>query len=491
MNDVLKRPPQRSSGDIFFDFAIWTGILTTLGALALYAYLGTFSRYASDDYCLSAFFLTDNFIGAMIQRYFVSSSRYTNILFIGLSDKLFGWHNVAILPALMLSLFVLGMYLFLKEISQMLHWGWNHGMIFLLSLLLVFFSVTQAPDLYETLYWRAGVTYHFAPIVFLPFLGAFLIRQIRNVTESSPPLWVQVACFLIPFVIGGLSEPPTALMITVLGLAVFAAWRWSDSRSRRATLILLLWSLAGAVTALLVMGFAPANSLRMQTPPPPLLELLSKILYYPSFFVRGTLRTLPLPTLISIAVPAVLFYVKYMCPVRDLPPRASSRLVFLMLLVLVLAYLFIAASFAPSVYGQSYPAPRAQFSARVLMTTALMIDGALLGFWAAKASSISVQPTSLRKIAIVLLAILALYPLRTAWRTFREIPAYRQSAAVWDAREAEILAMKAQGQRDVVVRFLSAVPIQDLGDRTGYRLNRCAAALYGVDTIVAVPMDDQ
>ena len=65
----------------------------------------------------------------MIQRYFVSSSRYTNILFIGLSDKLFGWYNVAILPALMLSLFVLGLYLLLKEIAEILHLGWSrwHG----------------------------------------------------------------------------------------------------------------------------------------------------------------------------------------------------------------------------------------------------------------------------------------------------------------------------------------------------------------------------
>jgi hypothetical protein len=51
--------------------------------------------------------------------------------------------------------------------------------------------------------------------------------------------------------------------------------------------------------------------------------------------------------------------------------------------------------------------------------------------------------------------------------------------------------MKAQGQQDLVVRFLSEVQLQDLGDRIGYRLNRCAAALYGVNTIVAVPMDDQ
>jgi hypothetical protein len=491
MTEFLYRLQRRCSEDPLIGFVIWAGIFTTLAALALYAYLGTFSRYVSDDYCLSAFFLTDDLWSAMVRRYYVSSSRYTNIVFIGLADKLFGWYNVAILPGLMLGLFVLGLYLFLKEISEMLRWGWSRGMTFLLSLLLVFFSVTQAPNLYETLYWRAGMTSHFAPVVFLPFLGEFLMRQIRRATENSPSLWVQVACFLIPFVVGGLSEPPTALMITVLGLAILAGWRWGDPRKLRSILILLFWSLAGAMAALLVMGLAPANSLRMQTPPPPLLDLVSKILYYPSFFILGNLRTLPTPTLISLAVPALLFYVKYVDRARSLSKELRNRLGLLMLLVLILAYLLIAASFAPSVYGQSYPVPRAQFSARVIMTAALMTEGALVGFLAAQSGAKSFESARLRNIAIGLLAILALYPLRTAWRTYEEIPGYQQSAAVWDAREAEILAMKAQGRRDLVVRFLSEVPIQDLGDRTGYRLNRCAAALYGVNTIVAVPMNDQ
>ena len=125
------------------------------------------------------------------------------------------------------------------------------------------------------------------------------------------------------------------------------------------------------------------------------------------------------------------------------------------------------------------------------MTVALMFEGALLGILATQVRVKSFQPAVLRNFAILVLVILALYPLRTAWRTVRDIPVYQQSAAVWDAREAEILAMKAEGQRDLVIRFLSEVSIQDLGDHSGYRLNRCAAALYGVNSIVAVPMDDQ
>lgn len=491
MNDLLHRTQRKISEDPFLGIAISIGILTTLIALAFYAYLGIFSRYVSDDYCLSAFFLTDDLWSAMVRRYNVSSSRYTNILFIGLADTLFGWHNVAILPAFMLSLFVLGMYLLLKEISDALRLGWSRWMVFLLSLLVVYFSITQAPNLYETLYWRAGMTSHFAPVVFMPFWGAFLLRQVRNASRNFPPLWIQAACFVIPFVIGGLSEPPTALMITIVGLSVLATWRWSDAHKRWSILTLLFWSLTGAMAALLVMGLAPANSLRMQTPPPPLPELVWQILYYPSLFITGTLRTLPTPTLVSIAVPAVLFYVQYIHRPESLPREARNRLVLLMLIVLVLAYLLIAASFAPSVYGQSYPVPRARFAARVIMTLAMMMEGALIGVLLAQVRGRSVAPTLLRNAALLTFAILSLYPLRTAWRTLEDIPVYRQSAVAWDAREAEILAMKADGQRDLVVRFLAEVPIQDLGDRTGYRLNRCAAALYGVNSIVAVPMEDQ
>src|SRR5215211_2348671 len=154
MNNLLHRMQRRSSEDPFLWFAISIGVFTTLTALALYAYLGIFSRYASDDYCLSAFFLQNDFIDAMIRRYYVSSSRYANILFIGLADKLLGWHNVAILPALMLSLFVFGVYLLLKEISNVIQLEWNRWMVIFLSLLIVYLSITQAPDLYQTLYWR-------------------------------------------------------------------------------------------------------------------------------------------------------------------------------------------------------------------------------------------------------------------------------------------------------------------------------------------------
>lgn len=478
---------KRFSLQQIFGLAVWLSALTTAIALLLYAYLGTFSRYGSDDYCLSAFFLQPNLIHALVERYYIASSRYTNILFIGLVDKLFGWYNVAILPGLMIVLFVLGLYLFLREINEMARLRWEPGIIFFLSLLVVYFSITQAPALYETLYWRAGMTSHFAPQVFIPFFGVFLLKQIRKARESIPPVWVQALCLIIPFVLGGLSEPPTAFMITVLGLGVVATWWWSDARYRRSILILLIWSLVGAMSALLVMAVAPANSIRMTTPPPPLPELLLRIIEYPLSFILDTLRALPIPTLVSVVIPALLFYGKYAQSPETLSRFSRNRLGILMIAVLLFAYLFIAASFAPSAYGQSYPVPRARFGGRVLMTIALITEGVLLGILAVQARTL--QSTYLRSFAIVALLLLAFYPLRTAERLAEEVPLYQQRAAAWDSRESEIKTLKADGVQDLIIRFLRGEKIQDLGDHSNFRLNRCAATLYGVNSIVAVPMD--
>src|SRR5689334_17606005 len=299
------------------------------------------------------------------------------------------------------------------------------------------------------------MTSHFAPLVFIPFFGTFLLKQIRKAREGYPSFWVQIACFITPLVIGGLSEPPTALMITVLFLAVVAAWCWSETRYRRSVLTLLVWSLAGALTALIVMALAPANALRTQTATPGLIDLISRIIYYPAYFILDTLRAFPIPTLFTIMVPALLFYVKYTYSSQNLSREARNRLGILMIVVLLLTYLFIAAAFAPSAYGQSYPVPRARFIGRVLMTLALITEGAFLGMLVSQLKSNLFQSTTFHGVATFVLIILMLYPLRSAWRTFGEIPSYQQRAAAWDARESEIKALKAEGEQDLVVRFLS------------------------------------
>lgn len=487
MNDLSHRIKQNPGNYLLLGLPL--AILVTLIALGFYAYLGMFSRYTSDDYCLSAFFVQDaDFISAMTVRYETSSSRYTNILFIGFADKVFGWYNPAILPALMITLFVAGLFFLLDQIQNLLHLEWKRGQTFYFAALIAYFSLVQAPDLYETLYWRAGMTSHFAPLALLPFLGAFVIGQIRLAGERTPPAWVYVACFVIPFVIGGFSEPPVTLSVSALVLAILAVWRWMKTPARRSTLLILSWTLAGSLVSLIVLALAPANSLRLGNTESNLFQLIWNIFHSTFEFTSDQVQTLPVPVLLNVAIPALFFYVRSSESGETAPAKTRIRLAFSIPVVLLIGYILITASFAPSVYGQSFPAERARFAGVVLFSCTLMAVGALVGILSAQSGWMVFQSRPLQTSALLLFVLLSLYPLRTAWRVAADVPQYQQRAADWDERDAQIRAMKADGIQDLTIPFLRNDAVQDLGDRREFRLNRCAAQLYRVNSILTLPM---
>lgn len=465
---------------------VFPALVAVLLSLGMYAYLGTFSRYSSDDYCLSAFYYKEtDFVTNMIERYQHASSRYTNILFIGLVDKVLGWYNPAILPPLMLALLLLGLFLFLDQIQSVARLGWNRWISFHLAALLTYFSLVQTPDLYQTLYWRAGMTSHFAPFVFIPFLGAFLLQQIRLASERTLSVWAYAACFAIPFVIGGLSEPPSTLMITILILAIIAVWWWVKVPSRNTILLLLSCTLAGAMAALIVLALAPANGLRLGETTTNVFRLVWNIFYRTIEFMIVNVRTLLLPVLVSIAIPGLLFYLIYVNQRGPSRKVDQKRLLFLLPIVWMIGYILVAASFAPSVYGQGFPAARARFSGVLLLTCIFMVTGAIIGILMANRAT---RSSKLMMGVTILFLIVSLYPLRTVSRLASDVPVYRQRAAAWDARDAQIRSLKDEGVRDLRVQFLENEGVQDLGDDSKFRLNRCASMIYGVNSIVAIPM---
>lgn len=481
MNELLRRIKQNG-------IYLIPAIVAVVTALGLFGYLGTFSRYTSDDYCLSAFYFEDGgLVDNLVMYYTTTSSRYTNILFIGLVDKVFGWYNPAILPPLMIALLVYGLYLLLDQVQATARWGWSRWVSFYLAALIGFFSLVQAPDLYQTLYWRAGMTSHFAPIALLPFLCAFVMKQIRSAKERAPSLWIYVACFVIAFIMGGFSEPPTTLMISALILAILAVWWWVTTPVKRSTLLILLSTLAGFLVSLIVLALAPANSMRIGDTESNLLLLAWKIFYSTFEFAVDHMQTLPLPVLFSILIPGMFFYVQYAGSNETFSNVSQKQFVLLILVALSMGYILITASFAPSVYGQSFPAARARFAGVLLLTCTFMAAGALMGILAAKSGRFSLRFPALQAGLMLLFVLLSLYPLRTASRIAADIPLYQQRALAWDERDAQIRAMKADGIQELTIRFLSTDPVQDLGDRREFRLNRCASQMYGVNSILTLP----
>ena len=172
-------------------------------------------------------------------------------------------------------------------------------------------------------------------------------------------------------------------------------------------------------------------------------------------------------------------------PLASISPANIRALLIIMTAIPILAFALIVAGFAPSVYGQAFPAERARFIGCLLMTAALMIEGACFGIVLAhwKMRWLSMTTT----LAMILLAISALYPLRAAWAVVQnKRPYYSFWSSVWDYRQAQIIADKSKGEKDIVTfRMYSIEGVGELQSDPKLWINVCAANYYGIHSISA------
>ncbi len=468
--------------------AWWIAGFLTLISLGMFAYLGTFTRYLADDYCEAVSATHGSVFTALVQRYMTSSDRYSNLLFVSLSELVLP-HNVQAVPVVMVTVWTAALIWLVWELKKLAGLRWPFPVDVLLGALLAFFPIFEAPNRFQTIYWRSGMATHFAPLVYLTLLMALLLRSVRRGEGRKPAIWLGVLFFVLAFFGGGFSEPPVAMLVAGSLLALVALLIWEKGPRRSSATSLVAWTLGGALTALAVLKFSPANAFRLGTPPPGLLLLIYRTILYSFQFIADSLVTLPLPTLVSIVLPAVVFYGLLACS----PALASAQRRNLLLVAAVtpvLMYGLIAASFAPSVYGQAYPVERARFAGRLMMTTAALIEGACLGTFLAQWRAIRSQAL-LVNLSCLVFVVLAFYPVRAAVDVLNANLAYtKEWAAAWDARQAVIYADIAQGQQDLVVPQLPGFEhIKELDTRSHLWVNRCASQFYGVQSISAPQME--
>ena len=468
---------------VLFRAALGLGAVSMTIGLGLFAYLGTFTRYLADDYCEAVIAHSGSVLQDLIQRYETISDRFSNLLFVALSEFLFP-HNVEILPVLMILLWTVALTWLVWEARRAMGLQWNFLVDFFLAASVAFFSILQAPNRFQTIYWRSAMATHFAPLVYLTAFAAFLLMLIRRNDNRSPAVWIGFLCLIIAFFGGGFSEPPDAVLIVASALALTGAWIWEKGSRRRPMLVLLGWDLAGGMLALFVMLAAPGNSFRIRAAKPEILNLIYKTLIATLQFILDSFSIVPLPSIVSMVMPLLLFYGLFAA--APALSSAKKRMLWIMILAIpVLAFGLIVVGFAPSVYGQVFPAERARFIGRLLMTAGLMAEGACLGIALAQWRMRWMSSTSI--LAMVLLALSAVYPLRAAWAVLKDKePYYHTWSSTWDRRQEQIMADKSKGVQDIVsFQIYSIEGVAELGADPKSWINVCAANFYGVHSISA------
>jgi hypothetical protein len=398
----------------------------------------------------------------------------------------FGKSGMIYMTAAVLVMWLIGLTWMMSEIGSASGLRWKIWLSFILAMLVIFFSLYRAPNLYQILFWRSGMVSYLAPVILLVYLAAFILHQLQSPLNPSRKLLSSLLIFSVVMITGGTSETVGTLQIMILLLSFAALYLWTKN-IRKDVFFLLGTALVSAVLSMLIMVLSPGNAVRMNVstlPIPDWFFLGIESLTYAVQFILDSFKVSPLPSLLAFFTPFLLFY-GLQNPSLRTSPQLAKKLWWLFFLIPLGVLIAIAVNFAPSAYAQSYPSARVRFPSLFLLTLALITGGGLAGHLLGQLKRPSAAML-FRGLIFGLLILTFLYPVRSAAKLYELAPEYRASAAAWDARDEHIRQAVAQGATDLVVVQLDTIGgIQEYKGNKDSWINGCAAYFYGLRSLRA------
>jgi len=457
-----------------------------LAGLIFYAYLGVHNRYWADDWCYNADFY-DLGVVETIKGYSTittyASNRFSLTLFSGLLYSL-GIFGVQIMSPLNLAVWFFGVYWVLDRAKTIFDLPLSRPGIFSIALVSVYYSLYTAPHLFQSVYWRSGVMPYGEPIVIGVLLFGLILHQ-AALTKRSIPLIV--ISMILAFITGGFSEAASAALLTsiliYIGLAiVFRKQPWAQR-----TLPVVIGVLAAALLSMAVLIIAPTNAQRLDKYGEQAfsLDFAYKTIKFSLDFIKFSFLDTPVPHIVLVATSGLLGYVFSKDGTRT---PSIKKIIAATLIGIVLAYLLIAASYAPSAFiEKTPPAPRTRIIPRFILTLMLVIISFSAGFLARQKIQVRWMP-ALVSVSLVLAVLYSSYSVKNIY-ALDEI--YSQRAELWDARAAEIERAAQQGEGSIVVYGIDGAPVGGIRDfvsgGVGVWINHCAADYYGLEQIIVDP----
>jgi len=467
-------------------FVILIGNLAYSFGIGLFAYLGIFNRYYADDWCYSADFLERGFLGTLRGYNYITtyaSNRFSLTLFSGIFELL-GILGVRLITPVIVSLFLFSAYKLFSNLRKIWAKEISNLIVFFLSGVIVYFTIYLAPHLYQSFYWRAGILPYTAPLVLTAFVFSLITDQTLS-EKLSPPRLVAIA--LLSFIAGGFSEAGNAFITTglliCLSLAVF--FRKSSSWARK-TLLPASLALIFALLAMALLVASPTSHMRMGRygQPAAFNEFFLFTINYSFEFIRSSFVSFPIP---HFVIMFTTFSLSVIANFNDTRIFKKRHLFGVILVVLIIGFLLIAASYAPSAFIEKVPpAVRARIIARFSLVTAIALLFWLIGILTLQ---FRLWVKQLTWIALGILILSFAYTIRAIGITFEtKYPLYLQRADIWDARDKLIMEKKNEGMYVIDVRGIDSLPVgglRDLKENPNFWINGCAARYYGVEAIQA------
>ncbi|MCB9450039.1 MAG: hypothetical protein H6672_01285 [Anaerolineaceae bacterium] len=418
-------------------------VMLLLPILAHFA-LGLHNRALADDFCFTVNAQAKGLSGTLDWYYNNWQGTYSTTFFQSVIGLAQAWRYT---PIILIGLFSLACLWVAYQVVRTFHLTYRWHTTGLLGLVLTFGVLSGTANVFQSFYWTSGGITYAAPLtIFLFYIGLLVIFF----SQQTPFRWWQYLLAAgLPLLSGGFSPLYAVFQVAAYGLLFLLVLRFAPSERKRRYATLVIVSLAFAMIALLILLVAPGNATRQASFDKllPLPQAIMQTLIITSSFIPVAVARLSLLAVLSSFFLAgfVAFYCHPLpVPQRDYVNHSSLKWLGLSGMV---GYLLMAAAFFTSLYsiGQLPPA-RAYVIPQTVLVVLVMSWGYIMGLGLQKKYA-PAQPSGElpSRVVIAAMTLTAIIVAGYLTKTFPLLPDFRVYAAEWDARDAYLKTVDANG----------------------------------------------
>lgn len=472
----------------------WTTALLLLVGLACLAYLGTFSRFIADDFCMAGDAIHLGLVEMLAKWYSSWTGRFMFILGTGLFG-LAGPRFAGVLVILTIAFWCLGLAWAFLPLVRNAGWPNSRWLAFCAAALSLLVLFSSTPNLFQSVYWQDGLVNYSLPLVGLTFSGGILLRAWLQPIQRFPAiLWIPA----LAFVSGGFTEAFSAMQVTLFLLALVLSLVFCERTARQRLVPLLVAGLLASLVAMLIVVVAPGNQVRLQAvgeeiAHPGLVRIITFSLrnmahIFGKFFIQT-----PFWALVSILPPLLTGWL-LSAPPKTLQAGWSLANLWKqswvrgLIGISALALILVTAACAPVVYAMNaYPDDRTILVPQFVVVFSVISASALLGFGLRRQGMLhklgeSLTMTRLFQASILLILLVASGI--TVWQTVQQAPEFRAYAQSWDEKDALLRQAAQSGQSEITVTGgYGRFDVSDISTEPDYWVNGCMAYYYGLSRV--------
>jgi hypothetical protein len=246
--------------------------------LVTHIYLGSYSRFISDDFCSAAIARSHGIIRGAHYGYLNLNGRFSaNFL-----DALFGYLGPAATPyatGLAVTAWFIVLAIAVARIIPSVEKREAPLLQNCIIAAMILFAVLHViPFISQSLYWGAGMRSVVPPLILGTAYTALIANRSKSPSGRSSLLWV-ITAGLFTFIAAGFAETYFAVQTAAIlfALIIPTVFRRYALPNRRNYFVLLIAGLIGSLAGGLVVFVAPGSKVRQSSfaPPPALPDLLS------------------------------------------------------------------------------------------------------------------------------------------------------------------------------------------------------------------------